>query len=121
MAEGGIGWVPMLLDRLDYTEDHAGRPNWIGDAVPAEVLQRNFSFCMLDDPSTLPLIHRIGIDNVMVEVDYPHSDSTWPTTQSLLRRRFEGAAYLTDDDVRKITCGNAARVFRHPLPPETRP
>jgi predicted TIM-barrel fold metal-dependent hydrolase len=121
LAEGGIGWVPMLLDRLDYTETHSGRPNWTDRRPPGEVLLENFSFCMLDDPSTLPLIHRIGVDNVMVEVDYPHSDATWPYTQALLRSRFENADYLSDADIRKITCGNAARVFRHPLPPDTRP
>jgi predicted TIM-barrel fold metal-dependent hydrolase len=121
LAEGGIGWVPMLLDRLDYVEMHSGRPNWQDKATPAEVLQRNFYFCMLDDPSTLPLIDRIGVDHVMMEVDYPHSDATWPDTQSLMRSRFEGAAYLSTEVVRKITCGNAARVFRHPLPPDVRP
>jgi predicted TIM-barrel fold metal-dependent hydrolase len=121
LAEGGIGWVPMLLDRLDYTDDHAGRPNWTDADTPAEVLQRNFSFCMLDDPSTLPLIHRIGVENVMMEVDYPHSDSTWPTTQALMHQRFDSAPFLSKDDIRAIACGNAARVFRHPLPPDVRP
>ena len=54
MAEGGIGWVPMLLDRLDFIATHAGQDaDWDGDLTPAEVLQRNFWFCTLDDPSTL--------------------------------------------------------------------
>jgi predicted TIM-barrel fold metal-dependent hydrolase len=121
LAEGGIGWVPMLYDRLDYVELHSGRPNWRDRRLPADVLRENFSFCMLDDPSTMPLIHRVGVDNVMLEVDYPHSDSTWPYTQSLLHGRFEDASYLSVDDVRKITHGNAARIFRHPLPPDPKP
>ena len=25
LSEGGIGWVPMLLDRLDFMLDHGGR------------------------------------------------------------------------------------------------
>jgi hypothetical protein len=57
----------------------------------------------------------------MLEVDYPHSDSTWPYTQSLLRNRFESIEVLTEDDMRKIACGNAAKVFRHPLPETVRP
>ena len=28
--------------------------------------------------------HRIGVDHIMVESDYPHADSTWPDTQALL-------------------------------------
>ena len=51
----------------------------------------------------------------MVESDYPHADSTWPDTQALLAERFAG---LPDADVAKITHENAARLFRHPLPPE---
>lgn len=80
------------------------------------MLHDNFFFCTLDDPTTLPLIHRIGIDNVMMEIDYPRSDSTWPHTQDLIRRCLIEADYLSTDDVLKITCANAARVFRHPLP-----
>jgi Amidohydrolase len=81
------------------------------------VLHRNFWFCSLDDPSTLPALGRIGADRVMIETDYPHSDSTWPTTQALLRARFsDPAAGLTEEDIRLITHANAAEVFRHPLP-----
>lgn len=121
LSEGGIGWVPMLLDRLDYIMEHSGAGGgltWSGDLSPSEVLLNNFWFCMLDDPSTLPILDRIGSDRVMVEVDYPHSDSTWPDTQELLRRRLgDPAAGLTDDQVADLTYRTAARLFRCPLPP----
>ena len=89
MSEGGIGWVPMLADRLDYIHDWSGhgRPAWPStELTPTEVLLRNFWFCSLDDPSIWPIRDRIGVDHVMVEVDYPHADSTWPDTQRLPRR-----------------------------------
>ena len=39
MSEGGIGWVAMLLDRLDNIIDRSGYGlGW--DIRPAEVLQR---------------------------------------------------------------------------------
>ena len=116
MSEGGIGWVPMLLDRLDYmmaTSGH-GRTGWMSrDLSPSEVVRRNFWFCTIDDESTLGCLDRIGIDNVMVEVDYPHADSTWPDTQDFLTRRLRG---LPEEVVRKVTHESAARLFRHPLP-----
>jgi predicted TIM-barrel fold metal-dependent hydrolase len=118
LSEGGIGWVPMLLDRLDYIMDHSGSGGahvWDGDVTPSEALQRNFWFCTIDDPSTLPARERIGIDHIMVEVDYPHADSTWPDTQALLASRFAG---FSEAEVRKLTHENAARLFRHSLPPE---
>ena len=116
LSEGGIGWVPMLLDRLDYVMAHSakGESAWKGtDLTPSEVLRRNFWFCTIDDPSTLPARHRIGVDHIMLESDYPHADSTWPDTQLIAASRLAG---LPDEEVRMITHGNAARLFRHPVP-----
>ncbi|MCU1456387.1 MAG: amidohydrolase 2 [Actinomycetia bacterium] len=116
MSEGGIGWVPMLLDRLDYIIERArfGRVDWMAtDIWPAEVLQRNFWFCTIDDPSMLPCRERIGVDRIMLEVDYPHGDSTWPDTQAIVDERFGG---FPADEVRKMTHENAAKLYRHPLP-----
>ncbi|MFM8380631.1 MAG: amidohydrolase family protein, partial [Actinomycetota bacterium] len=54
MSEGGIGWVPMLLDRLENVVDRSGYgAGW--DMRPAEVLRCNFWFCTIDDPSTIDL------------------------------------------------------------------
>ncbi len=115
MSEGGIGWVAMLLDRLDNIVDRSG----YGDGYdasglrPAEVLQRNFWFCTIDDPSTIDTRHRIGIDHVMLEVDYPHGDSTWPDTQDVVERLW---GHLPVSDLRKLTHENAAALYRWPLP-----
>jgi predicted TIM-barrel fold metal-dependent hydrolase len=119
LSEGGIGWVPMLLDRLDYVMSHSGVGGagvWDGDVTPSEAVQRNFWFCTIDDPSTLGERERIGVDHIMVETDYPHADSSWPDTQELLAQRFTG---ISDEHVAKMTHENAARLFRHPLPPST--
>ena len=62
------------------------------------------------DPSTLDgVLDRFGPDHVMVEVDYPHADSTWPDTQELLGQRL---AHLPDDEVAKLTHRNAEELFR---------
>ncbi len=116
MSEGGIGWVPMLADRLDYVHGWSGhgRRAWPSkEMTPTEVLLRNFWFCSLDDPSIWPIRDRIGVDHIMVEVDYPHADSTWPDTQDFLADRLAG---LPVDDQRRICHANAAELFRHPLP-----
>jgi predicted TIM-barrel fold metal-dependent hydrolase len=121
MSEGGLGWVPMLADRLDYIHDVSGhgRRAWPAGAAnpeglsPTEVLLRNFRFCSVDDPSIWPIRDRIGVDNIMIEVDYPHADSTWPDTQDFLADRLRD---LPAEDVRRVTHRNAAELFRHPLP-----
>ncbi|HUC36501.1 MAG TPA: amidohydrolase family protein [Acidimicrobiales bacterium] len=112
MSEGGIGWVAMLLDRLDNMVDRSGYGRgW--KLRPSEVLQRNFWFCTLDDPSTIDTRHRIGIGHVMVEVDYPHGDSTWPDTQDVIEKYW---GHLPASELRAICCENAAALYRHPLP-----
>ena len=119
MSEGGIGWVPMLLDRADYVLEHSASGTestaWPSDLRPSEVLRRNFYFCTIDDPSVIELRHRIGVDHIMVESDYPHADSTWPDTQAVLARHL---GHLPEDELRLVAAGNAARLFRHPLPPD---
>jgi len=120
MSEGGIGWVAMLLDRLDNIVERSGygRGYDPGGLLPAEVLARNFWFCTIDDPSTIDTRHRIGVDHIMVEVDYPHGDSTWPDTQSVIERCW---GHLPDEDLRRLTHRNAADLYRWPLPDAPRP
>jgi predicted TIM-barrel fold metal-dependent hydrolase len=117
MSEGGIGWVPMLLDRLEIMTRRNG---YAGDwsTHPAEVLRRNFWFCTFDDPSTIGLRHRIGIDHVMVEVDYPHGDSIWPAVQATIHDTWGG---FPADELRKLCSENAAALYRWPLPDEVLP
>jgi predicted TIM-barrel fold metal-dependent hydrolase len=113
MSEGGIGWVAMLLDRLDNVVDRSGYGLGWSDR-PADVLRRNFWFCTLDDPSTIDTYERIGVDHIMAEVDYPHGDSTWPLTQRVIA---DAWGHLPIDVLRKFTHQNAAALYRHPLPP----
>jgi len=112
MAEGGLGWVPMLADRLDYiveTSGH-GRKAWMStELTPTDVLRRNFWFCSLDDPSIWPIRGRIGVDHILLEVDYPHADSHWPDSHELLADRL---ADLSADEVEAVMHRNAEQLFR---------
>jgi predicted TIM-barrel fold metal-dependent hydrolase len=115
LSEGGIGWVAGLLDRLDHVERYQHMyGTWDGIAEsPAEVLQRNFWFCAIEDRSGLEQRHRIGVDHICLESDYPHQDGTWPDTQEILRAQLDG---VPADDVRKLTWENASRLFDFPVP-----
>ncbi len=112
MSEGGIGWVAMLLDRLDYIVDRSSYGlGW--EERPSEVLKRNFRFCTLEDPSTIDTRHRIGVENIMVEVDYPHGDTTWPDTQLVVEKAW---GHVPAAELRAMCSENAAALYRHPLP-----
>jgi predicted TIM-barrel fold metal-dependent hydrolase len=112
MSEGGIGWVAMLIDRLDNIIDRSGYGmGW--DERPADVLRRNFWFCTIDDPSTIDTRHTIGVENIMFETDYPHGDGTWPDTQLLIEKVW---GHIPNKEIRMMCSQNAAKLYRHPLP-----
>ena len=112
MSEGGIGWVAMLIDRLENIIDRSGYGLGWGER-PADILRRNFWFCTLDDPSTIDTRDVIGVENICVETDYPHGDGTWPNTQNVIR---DAWGHIPVDELRMMCCENAAKLYRHPLP-----
>ncbi len=114
MAEGGIGWVAMLMDRLENIVDRSGYGlDGFGGKRPADVLREHFWFCTIDDPSTIVTRHTIGVDHIKFETDHPHGDGTWPDTQPLIERVWGD---LPTDELRKMLHENAAKLYRHPLP-----
>jgi Amidohydrolase len=119
VSEGGISWVPGLIDRLEHLLRHRENPPYYApwdktDQTPAEVLRRNFWFCAVDDSSAWPLRHRIGVDHILLEVDYPHPDCSWPRTQEQFHEQLRD---VPDEEADRIAWKNAAELFRHPVPP----
>jgi predicted TIM-barrel fold metal-dependent hydrolase len=113
MSEGGIGWLPYTLERAEYT--WARHRFWVGDAEapqPLEVFRRHIGVCFIEDYSGIDNRHVIGVDSIMWEGDYPHTDCSWPSSRERLARQLKDC---TDDEVAKITHGNAERFFRFPL------
>lgn len=114
LSEGGIGWVAGLLDRLDHMLSyHEMYGTWTSDLTPSEVMKRNFWFCAVEDPSAFVQRDRIGVENILIESDYPHCDSTWPRTQEVVHREIGG---LPAEDVERITWRNASELYQHPIP-----
>lgn len=110
LSEGGIGWIPYFLERIDYlNERHHAWTRWdFGDERPSDVFRRHFLTCFIDDATGVRLRDAIGIDTISWECDYPHSDSTWPTAPERLMRSLAG---VPDDEIDKITHENALRFF----------
>jgi predicted TIM-barrel fold metal-dependent hydrolase len=109
ISEGGIGWIPHLLQHLDGMLDLY--PDWGGRDVrerPSTYFRQNVYGCFIEDAVGTRLLDVIGVDNVMAETDYPHGDSTWPHSHE---RLLEQIGYLPYEDQYKIARGNAERVF----------
>jgi predicted TIM-barrel fold metal-dependent hydrolase len=111
LSEGGIGWIPYLLERLDwiYTRHHAWTGQDFGSRLPSDVFRESIVTCFIDDPTGVVIRDRVGIDSICWEADYPHSDSTWPTSPEFLMKSLDG---VPDADIDKISHLNAMRHFR---------
>jgi hypothetical protein len=66
--------------------------------------------CFFEDPVGIELRHRIGVETITWECDYPHSDSTWPRAPERLWPVLEG---LPADEIDAMTHRNAMRIFRY--------
>jgi len=110
LSEGGIGWIPYFLERADFTFEHhhAWTHSDFGGRKPSDIFREHFMTCFIDDNFGLANLDRIGADNVCYECDYPHSDSVWPESATLL---LDSVKHLPDADIAKITHGNALRLF----------
>ncbi|HEY6624341.1 MAG TPA: amidohydrolase family protein [Acidimicrobiales bacterium] len=115
LSEGGIGWVPILLDRLSYMGRDDDRRAAFGGLTPMEVFRRNFWFTTFSDERTLALRAEIGVERIMFETDFPHTDSSWPDSQAIVAAQLAGVPQSEAD---RMTFQNAAELYRHPLPPE---
>ena len=110
LTEGGIGWIPYFMERLDRTYDmhRAWTGQDFGDRLPSEVFREHFLTCFIVDPVGVEMRNKIGIDSVCWELDYPHSDSSWPNpAESLL----QVAGNVPADELAKMTHENAMRWY----------
>jgi len=112
LSEGGNGWVPYFLSRVDRTYEmhRAWTQQDFGDRLPSDVFREHFLTCFISDPIGVELRARIGIDNICWEADYPHSDSMWPQAPEELNEVFRDNN-VSDGDIAKITHENAMRWY----------
>jgi predicted TIM-barrel fold metal-dependent hydrolase len=112
LSEGGVGWVPYFLERVDYLYRHS--QHWtgmnMGGRLPSEVFKEHVIVCFIDDEVGVENRHRMNIENITWECDYPHSDTTWPNSPEEVMRYLGG---LPDEEIDKITHLNAMRAFRY--------
>jgi predicted TIM-barrel fold metal-dependent hydrolase len=128
LSEGGIGWIPYVLERCDYTLERQGA--WAAQSdfsvdlaagsidaktvermkfdVPSELFRDHVFGCFIDDIQGVDSLDIIGVDNVMIETDFPHTDPSWPHSIEIARKRLQ---HRSDEDIYKIFQGNAKRVF----------
>ncbi len=77
------------------------------------LLAGNITSCFFKDPVGVALLDQVGIDNVVFETDYPHSDSTWPHSREAAMDQF---GHLDAVAINKIARDNATTLLGLQLP-----
>jgi predicted TIM-barrel fold metal-dependent hydrolase len=109
LAEGGTGWIPYMLERIDQVwERHRWYSGVNVETRPSDLFRRNIWGCFITDQAGIDLRHVIGVDRLTYESDYPHSDSLWPHSRKHLA---EALADVPDDEAHRIVELNACELF----------
>jgi predicted TIM-barrel fold metal-dependent hydrolase len=76
-AESQVGWMPFLLERMDGVW-HEGDTGVHLDNPPSSYVKGRVFGCIFDDLHGLQSRDIVGMDTILFETDYPHSNGTWP-------------------------------------------
>ena len=117
LSEGGAGWIPYMLERMDKAfHDKRIRPNRSigqtskgGVLPPSELFRRQMYVCLVDERFALRSLGDIPVDNLLFEGDYPHGDGLWPYNRSYLEKAL---ADVPDVDAVKIAYQNLAELLK---------
>jgi len=108
-AEGGIAWVADALYSMDrinrayYTILKPQLPH-----QPSYYWKRQCAATFMDDPVGIDQIHRIGVDNVMWSLDFPHPEGVFGFVGSIAKSIYDAVGH---EGAKKILGGNAAKLY----------
>ena len=89
LGESSIGWIPFVLERLDFEcDNYREHTDELPAMKPSEQFRRNIYCTFQDEEVGVGLIPYIGEDNVMWAADYAHADGTFPHSVESVERIF---------------------------------
>ncbi|GIX47690.1 MAG: amidohydrolase [Candidatus Tectimicrobiota bacterium] len=108
LGESGIGWIPYVLERMDYTYEDRLSDDLQLSLPPSAYFRRQIYATFQKDPLGVRLMAELAPDNVMWANDYPHRDGTWPYSQQVIAEQFAGIA---PHIVRKMLWENVSALY----------
>ena len=108
-VESGIGWMAFLVPWMDHVyERHRYHTQSELTEPPSFYFHRQVFGTFIDDVVGVRNRDIIGVENIMWSSDYPHVNSSWPSSREYIERHF-GDVPL--DERRKMLGENVARLY----------
>ncbi len=105
-VESGAGWVPYILEALEYMSVEASLPY---EVPPSEVFRRQIYACTFFERRNLvDTVRQVGADNILFETDFPHPSCLFPDS---LDYAVDALAELMWEERFKNFSGNAAKLY----------
>ncbi|HVV76388.1 MAG TPA: amidohydrolase family protein [Mycobacteriales bacterium] len=112
-VESGIGWIPFILETLDYEmAENAPRELARMGKPPSEYFKSNIyaTFWFENNRNKLPdLIEAVGEDNILFETDFPHPTCMYPSPLETVEKKM---LTLPESTRNKILGLNAKTLYR---------
>ena len=112
-VESGIGWIPFVLEALDYqfTDNKVPQERPEFEMLPSAYFARNVYACYwFEQTAPRRLIDKVGIDNILFETDFPHPTSIYGDE---VHKRIKGGLSDCEASVqKKILWDNAQKLYK---------
>ena len=113
-------WVLGALQRMDHTFERSDLKRDVREVIPMRPSdywnRQGFLGSSLFSRAEIAARDRIGVDKMMIGIDFPHSEGAWRYgTVNYLKATF-GAEHVSASDARLMLGGNAAKVYGFDLP-----
>jgi predicted TIM-barrel fold metal-dependent hydrolase len=115
-AECGASWLVGLGERMD--EVYHGHSHFINpklNRVSSQIVRDQIVLAFQNDRNCVANRDAMGIQTMIWASDYPHKEGTFPHSQKVIEKLFEGVD-ISDAEKAAILGGTAAKLFRLPNP-----
>ncbi len=110
-VEADGGWIPHFMYRMDHA--YQRHRHWMRgqelDKMPSAYFREHIYFTFQDDYTAFRFKDEMNIERMMWANDYPHSDSTWPWSQDVLKTHL---AHMSEDEKNLVLHDNVATLYK---------
>ncbi len=109
-GESSLGWVNFVIETVEHNVRQFGAGKVKFEIPPRELLKSQCRFISwYDDTNLRAVCGQFGANCVLWASNFPDATSEYPEARMLNDQHF---SHLSGEDRRKVTWGNAARLYR---------